>query len=109
MDREVLERIEQIEQRLNALEKVITLVDRTPQTSTFSSIKMEELLELPSSLQKTMLTLQELKDATASEVAQQTGRARSVENIYLNQLARLGHLNKERRGRKIYFGLIRYY
>jgi len=69
MDKDVLERIARIEERLNALEKVVTLVDRTPQTGAFSSIKMEELLDLPSSLQKTILTLQNLKEATASEVA----------------------------------------
>jgi len=70
---------------------------------------MGDLLALPSSLQKTLLALQELKEATSSEVAKKTGRDRTVETIYLNQLMRIGHINKERRGRKVYFKVIKYY
>lgn len=111
MDEEVLERIKRIEERLDTLEGMIRVIDRAPPTGGPSppSLSLKDLLALPGSLQKTMLAIQDLEEATANGVAKKTGRTRSVENIYLNQLARLGYLNKVRRGRKIYFKILRYY
>ena len=106
---EVSERIKSIEGRLDTLEKMLKTMSGSPARNPPLSIDMSDLLALPSSLQKTMLALQELKDATSSEVAEKTGRDRTVETIYLNQLMRIGHLNKERRGRKVYFKVIKYY
>ena len=40
---------------------------------------------------------------TADDVAALTGRARAVESMYLNGLARRGLLARERRGRKVFF------
>lgn len=107
MNDAVLDRIKRLEDRLALLEKTIKLKDITIPSP--SSISQKDLLSLPSSLQKTMLAIQELQEANSTQVAQETGRARSVETIYLNQLARLGHLNKERKGRKIFFKILRYY
>ena len=109
MDAEIADRIKRIEERLDVLEKMIktvgiSLAENQPQT-----LNLKDLLSLPSSLQKTMLAVQELKEATSSGVAEKTGRDRTVETIYLNQLMRLGYLDRERRGRKIYFKLMRYY
>ena len=61
------------------------------------------LLSMPDHLRKTAMTLCRLGRATAEEVAQQTRRARAVESAYLNQLVIMGHLKKERKGRKAYF------
>ena len=75
MDESVLERIKSIEEGLDVLKNLVrnmeTLID----------------LALPRRLQKTMIVVQELGEATATEVSQKTQRARSVETIYLNQLA----------------------
>jgi predicted transcriptional regulator len=60
-------------------------------------------------MQKSMIALQELKEATAAEVAGKTSRNRSVETIYLNGLARMGLVSRERRGHRVYFRPIRYY
>lgn len=61
------------------------------------------LLKLPDSLRQTMLAMDRLKEATTSGVADLTGRSRSVESIHLNQLERMGYIEKFRRGRKIFF------
>ncbi len=113
MDEEVLERIKKIEERLDNLERIMKNVEAFPtresQKLSLKSINMKDLLALPTSLQKTMLTIQELEEATATRVAEETGRDRTVETIYLNQLMRLGFLTRERRGRKVYFKVLRYY
>jgi len=61
------------------------------------------LLSMPDHLRKTAMALCRLGRATAQEVAEQTHRARAVESSYLNQLVIMGHLKKERMGRKAYF------
>ena len=61
------------------------------------------LLSMPDHLRKTAMTVCRLGRATAEEVAQQTKRARAVESAYLNQLVIMGHVKKERKGRKAYF------
>jgi len=61
------------------------------------------LLSMPDHLRKTAMTVCRLGRATAQEVADQTHRARAVESSYLNQLVIMGHLKKERMGRKAYF------
>lgn len=61
------------------------------------------LLSMPDHLRKTAMTICRLGRATADETADQTKRARAVESAYLNQLVIMGHLKKERNGRKAYF------
>lgn len=61
------------------------------------------LLSMPDHLRKTAMTVCRLGRATAQDVANQTHRARAVESGYLNQLVVMGHLEKERVGRKAYF------
>jgi len=108
MSKEVINRIKKIEERLDYLERTIKRNNVEP-TRLSQTINIKDMLNLPSSLQKTMLAIQELEEATASEVAEKTKRDRTVETIYLNQLTRLGYLNKERRSRKVYFKTLRFY
>jgi response regulator of citrate/malate metabolism len=61
------------------------------------------LLSLPDHLRKTAMIICELKEATASEVAEKTGRVRAAESDYLNQLVSQGHLKKKRKGHDVYF------
>jgi uncharacterized protein with PhoU and TrkA domain len=109
MDKEVSERIKKIEERLDSLEATVKTIGASLPRKEQQTISMSDLLALPSSLQKTILAVQELGEATASRVAEQTKRDRTVENIYLNQLTRLGYLVKERKSRRIYFKILRYY
>jgi len=58
---------------------------------------------LPDRLRRTMMTLIEMGEATASQVAERTGRTRVYESKSLNELARLGFVEKWKKGRKAYF------
>jgi hypothetical protein len=61
------------------------------------------LLSLPDHLRKTAIIVCQLGEANAAEVAARSGRARAAESDYLNQLARMGILEKRRKGRELYF------
>jgi len=64
------------------------------------------LLTLPDHLRTTATALFELGSATADELAERTNKERAVESNYLNQLVRMGHVAKNRKGRKVYFSII---
>jgi len=66
-------------------------------------IEVEALLRIPDHLRKTLVAVCRLGLVIAEDVAQETGRARAVESSYLNQLARMGYLKRERKKRKVYF------
>ncbi len=108
--RTIEDRLDALEKRVTELEQNLHLMSRReePINRTAPSV-LSDLLNLPDSMQKTMLSLQELKEATAAEVAEKTGRNRSVETIYLNGLVRMGQVARERRGHRVYFKPMRYY
>jgi len=103
--------LEKIADSLNQLnEKVDVLIElqkhsrgRIAGESLTDVLDVMTLLSLPDHLRKTAITLCNLGQATAEEIAEQTKRARAVESGYLNQLVLMGYLKKERRGRKAYF------
>lgn len=64
-----------------------------------------ELLELPDNLRKTVMAVSELGETTAETVAEKTGRIRNIESHYLNVLVGMDHLDKKRKGRKVYFAI----
>ncbi len=61
------------------------------------------LASLPKHLRRTMEAIATSGEATAQQVADETGRSRAAESDYLNQLAGRGFLKKKRRGREIIF------
>ena len=62
-----------------------------------------EILQLPDHLRRTYLTLASRGECDATVVSNLTGRCRAVESNYLNQLARMGWLNKRRISKTINF------
>lgn len=104
----VLEKIKENLERLNEkMEVMIELQkherkDLQPMMAD-APLDVMTLLSMPDHLRKTAMALCRLGRATADEVAQQTHRARAVESAYLNQLVIMGHVKKERNGRKAYF------
>jgi len=58
---------------------------------------------LPDRLRGTMMILIEMGEASASQVAERTGRTRVAESVALNELARLGFVEKRKKGRTVYF------
>ena len=61
------------------------------------------LLSLPDHLRKTALALTEVREATATDISQKTGRVRAAESDYLNQLVTKGYVKKKRKGHDVYF------
>jgi DNA-binding transcriptional ArsR family regulator len=64
-----------------------------------------DIAEFPKHLQETLLALKKLGEATASDVATLTGKARAVESAYLNQLLRHGRVYRTRKGRRCFYAL----
>ncbi len=103
----LLEKIKESLERLNEkIEVMIELQRRGKddfQPLSDAPLDVMTLLSMPDHLRKTAMTVCRLGRATADDVAEQTRRARAVESGYLNQLVIMGHLKKERVGRKAYF------
>ena len=103
----ILEKIRENLERLN--EKMEVMIElqkhghKEFQPLPDTPLDVMTLLSMPDHLRKTAMTICRCGRATAEEVAQQTSRARAVESAYLNQLVIMGHLKKERKGRKAYF------
>ena len=66
-------------------------------------VQDEELLLLPDHLRRTYFTVASRGECDATSVSNQTGRCRAIESNYLNQLARMGWLNKRRISKTISF------
>ena len=96
------EKLQQIDEKLDRL-----LQEDTPRniidSDILDSLDVMTLLSLPDHLRMSASTLFELGKATADEVSNVTNKERAVESNYLNQLVRMGHVEKFREGRKVYF------
>jgi len=71
----------------------------------FENLDVMTLLALPDHLRKTASIVCEEGRITARGVSDLTRRSRAVESGYLNQLVRMGHLGKDRGGRRVYFSV----
>ena len=104
---ELLQIVRQLEERVANLERQIADLKGTSLPSKGSDLKYKigivDLLQLPDHLRKTMVALSEMGQATASEVTEKTGRVRNLESSYLNQLERMGLIERFRKGRRVYF------
>jgi hypothetical protein len=69
------------------------------------SLDIVTLLSLPDHLRKSAMVIIKMGDAMAEDVARETERSRAVESAYLNQLVRMGHLLRKRRGKRVYFSV----
>ena len=69
----------------------------------YEALDVMTLLSLPDHLRKTAVAVTALRRATAADVARETGRARAAESNYLNQLVTMKHIQRERKGKKVYF------
>jgi len=111
---DTLEKLNQTMERLD--KKVDLLMERrsVPQNPGSVATNVEQdvvagpldvvtLLALPDKLRKSAMVLCKIREATAERVAQETRRARAVESAYLNQLVMMGHVQKKRKGRTVYF------
>jgi len=105
---QVLEKIRDNLERLNEKMEVMIEIQKHGQRDVLQPLSdapmdVMTLLSMPDHLRKTAMTVCRCGRATAEEISEQTSRARAVESAYLNQLVIMGHLKKERNGRKAYF------
>lgn len=63
----------------------------------------KKILELPQYQKKSLVELVKIGSASADEIAKTTGRSRAIESLYLNELAKLKLLSKERKSGKMIF------
>jgi hypothetical protein len=90
-----------IRYRLDDLEK--SFANWSPQPL---DVTDTELLLLPDHLRKTYMTVASKGECNATLVSNLTGRCRAVESNYLNQLVRMGWLNKRRISKTMHFRLV---
>jgi len=78
---------------------------RTEEKTELKPLDVMTLLRLPNCLKKTAMAMLKCTKnmVTANEVAKITGRTRTTESDYLNQLVEMGHLKRKRKGRTICF------
>ncbi len=62
-----------------------------------------QLLSLPDHLRKTYMTVASKGECNATTVSVFTGRCRAIESNYLNQLSRMGWLDKRRISKTMHF------
>jgi DNA-binding transcriptional ArsR family regulator len=99
----ILEYLSDINERLKLLE--LRIADLEARNSPAINDKMAVFLTVPDSIRKSLFAVSKLTSCTADEVSEITGRHRSIENKYLNELYRAGWLERERKGKKIYYSL----
>ncbi len=97
----ILQEMQQIRYRLDDIEGEISRWNPQP-----LNIDESRLLLLPDHLRKTYLAMTSRGRCSATEVANLTGRCRSVESNYLNQLARMGWLMKQRDSKTLNFVVV---
>jgi len=62
-----------------------------------------ELIGLPDHLRRTYVVVSSKGECNAVQVSNLTGRCRAIESNYLNQLSRMGWLNKRRLSKTVHF------
>ena len=95
--------LDELNCRLDLLEQRISNIE-----SRFNPVvedKMALFLTVPDTIRKSLFAVSHLERGTADDVSAFTGRHRSIENKYLNELVRAGWLGRERVGKKVYYYL----
>ncbi len=87
----IFQEMQNIRFRLDDLEKSISGWHPQP-----LEIAESELISLPDHLRQTYMVVASRGEVSATLAASVTGRCRAIESNYLNQLSRLGWLNKRR-------------
>jgi hypothetical protein len=95
---QIFREMRNIHSRLNDLER--TLSGWNPKPLELSGF---ELFSLPDHLRETYMVVASKGECEAMIVSNQTGKSRAIESNYLNQLSRMGWLNKRRISRTIHF------
>lgn len=99
----ISENLERITEKMEAMIEMQSQGRRDFQPTIATPVDPAILLSLPDYLRKTFTEVCKRNNMSATEVAQQTKRARAVESSYLNRLVVMGYVKKKRNGRKTLF------
>ncbi|MCW4019425.1 MAG: hypothetical protein NWF00_12230 [Candidatus Bathyarchaeota archaeon] len=88
---QIFREMQNIHLRLDDLENSMSSWNPQPM-----EISESKLIALPDHLRRTYLVVVSKGECSAIHVSNQTGRCRAIESNYLNQLSRMGWLNKRR-------------
>jgi len=106
---EILEIRSELKRVSDRLEALLTYLENRSDLSLKDDsdrrIGVFSLLSLPDYLRKSVVALSGFDEATAGDIAKNTGRTRAAESLHLNQLHNMGYVKKVRRGRIVYFSL----
>ena len=91
MFNQILKEIQNVRMRLDCLENNLSRWNSPP-----VEVSETKLISLPDHLRKTYLAVLTKGECTATRVSDITTRSRAIESNYLNQLVRMGWLNKRR-------------
>ncbi len=93
--------LKEFEKRLQSLERRVEEIESRLHPVVEDKVAL--FLTVPDTLRKSLFVVSELSKATADDVCKRTGRHRSIENKYLNELVRSGWLTRQRIGKKVYY------
>jgi len=102
-EKDLKELIKQTKELNAKVEKI--LQEREEKNKETFPLSIPMMLALPDNLRQTVASLSKLKEASADEVAKETGRTRAIESMYLNQLVVLGYIRKRKEGHRVVFYL----
>ena len=97
----IFREIMNIRQRLDDIEKGFSSWQPKP-----VGLPESELIALPDHLRTTYMVVSSKGEANAAQVSGLTGRCRAIESNYLNQLTRMGWLDKRRISKTVFFRLM---
>ena len=107
---ELFQELKKVGKELNQisskLDRILEMEERILRRLTEpKTLDASTLLSLPDHLRRTAMVILRVGEVTAEMVAKETGRARAVESGYLNQLERMGFIERKRKGRVVYFAV----
>jgi len=107
---EILKTLKDMNKKIERIAHSQTLISESldrfkPEEPKKLPLDVDALLDLPDHLRRTIRAVGELGSASAEHVAAQTNKTRAAESDYLNQLVKIGYLQKERRGRTVFFSI----
>jgi len=92
--------LENIYKRLEEIELKMDKILNQETTVVANEVDIPKLLELPNHLLKPLVAVYKLNEATIYQVMNVLNMDRTSTNSNLNQLVRLGYLERRRKGRK---------
>ncbi len=95
---QIFKEMQNIRFRLDELENSMSNWNPQP-----VAVAESKLIALPDHLRQTYMVVASKGECNATVVSNQTGRCRAIESNYMNQLSRMGWLNKRRVSKNIHF------